>query len=633
MANKVQDQQVMLESFEWMAHTGQHEAANRALVQILQGIEIGALPSFVPPSTGLPVVESQVATRIVGGIAALASSRSFVLSQDGFEMMCDWRDVLHGLYLLSGYENPAFFRYLLGQHDSAGGVDYNEAQLVKLLAYSTLETVDEMTVDILRQLPANISAPALLGFLGQINCVAPQAEAGRQQLLRLGAVLEQARFSDRLALQSHRAWMHCSYSERPEKHTLKRHINGALKRWLESRGVRPQVSAAASGSDRPTLLIPLERFTGDHAMFRCFAHIIEQLRESFRLVAMAQKDTIDAEGRALFDAVVLLDTHGGEPKPLVGTVIKQRPDAILYPSIGMSPWTIWLANLRLAPVQMMMGGHPATSASSEIDYFLVPEGVHLDAACFSEKIVYYTGEQFEFTAHPECAAIDPIFRESPEVCTIGLPASLFKLGPMVLDACREIAGRVARPVEFRFFPSISALQAQAMERQIRQVLPGARVYPRTGYAEYMARLNECDIALGTYPFGATNCACDAALLGIPWVCWDGPELHTGAEWPLLEQIGAPDWLRVWDREGFIAAAVRLLETPEERLGLAAALRERAQVLFGRGNRPSRGKSDIAETVAWLLRHHAVVRGDERRSWRAAERAEWSAALAGGAASA
>ena len=39
----------------------------------------------------------------------------------------------------------------------------------------------------------------------------------------------------------------------------------------------------------------------------------------------------------------------------------------------MSRWTVLLSNLRLAPVQVMTQGHPATSMSPEIDYvFLSP---------------------------------------------------------------------------------------------------------------------------------------------------------------------------------------------------------------------------------------------------------------------
>ena len=45
-------------------------------------------------------------------------------------------------------------------------------------------------------------------------------------------------------------------------------------------------------------------------------------------------------------------------------------DVLVYPEIGMDPRHQALAALRLAPVQCVLYGHPATSGSAQIDYFL-----------------------------------------------------------------------------------------------------------------------------------------------------------------------------------------------------------------------------------------------------------------------
>ena len=49
---------------------------------------------------------------------------------------------------------------------------------------------------------------------------------------------------------------------------------------------------------------------------------------------------------------------------------KERLDVLLYPDIGMSPYTYMLAMLRLAPVQVTSWGHPNTTGLETIDYFL-----------------------------------------------------------------------------------------------------------------------------------------------------------------------------------------------------------------------------------------------------------------------
>ena len=51
---------------------------------------------------------------------------------------------------------------------------------------------------------------------------------------------------------------------------------------------------------------------------------------------------------------------------------EESPD-ILYFQPWMSHWTVLLAQIRIAPIQMMTHGHPATSMSNEIDYVYINE--------------------------------------------------------------------------------------------------------------------------------------------------------------------------------------------------------------------------------------------------------------------
>ena len=50
-----------------------------------------------------------------------------------------------------------------------------------------------------------------------------------------------------------------------------------------------------------------------------------------------------------------------------------------------------LAQLRLAPIQIMSYGHPATSMTDTIDYVYLPETDHNIAAKVSEKILMGKG--------------------------------------------------------------------------------------------------------------------------------------------------------------------------------------------------------------------------------------------------
>ena len=55
---------------------------------------------------------------------------------------------------------------------------------------------------------------------------------------------------------------------------------------------------------------------------------------------------------------------------LAKLIAEDRPDVLIYPSVGMDAQTLKLASMRLAPVQYAGYGHPVTTGLPTIDYFL-----------------------------------------------------------------------------------------------------------------------------------------------------------------------------------------------------------------------------------------------------------------------
>lgn len=617
---------VSLELFERHSYASEIQFAGQEMLDLLVGLASGTLPDHMSRNDDLPVTVEEVATRACAAIAALLASPQFGLTQAALDLVCDKKQQIWQAFALSGFGSPAFLKNVLGSMNRDRQIAFNEAQVTTLLALSTLEYLEEFAFDAMRRLPPNVAASLLLGFLGQSTCLTRGAETNRQRLLRMGEVLGSAQLSDVAAgTLACRAWMTCSYSEAPDKHAIKRNINDAIRRWLGDKGLRPRAKAVVASDERRTCLLPLERFSSNHVMFRNYARLLDSLRRRFKVIALVDERNIDDRGREYFDEVVALTWPVDDPRAVVGQVIDRAPDVIVFPSIGMTQWTLWLSNLRLAPVQAMMGGHPATSASPEIDYLILPSIGDFDPACFSETVVV---SDYEVPVRPlhDLAMVAPGQRQDDDMLVVGIPANRLKLTPCLLEACAEIEDRASCPIEFRFFPNASATETIALERRIRARLPGAVIDPRASYLDYAARLAGCDIALATFPFGATNSAIDALLLGVPWVCWDGPELHSGAEWPFLAQVGAPDWLRARDREGFVGAALRLLENGNERRELGARLRRNAVASFT----PSEAEpnvEDFADTVDWLLRNHQRIQSEGRKVWRPEDRARLGTAIA------
>jgi CRISPR-associated protein Csy1 len=56
-------------------------------------------------------------------------------------------------------------------------------------------------------------------------------------------------------------------------------------------------------------------------------------------------------------------------------VIDDDLDVLVYPEVGMHPDIVALSALRLAPVQCMAWGHPTTSGSPQMDWYISCEAM------------------------------------------------------------------------------------------------------------------------------------------------------------------------------------------------------------------------------------------------------------------
>ncbi|WP_250477711.1 hypothetical protein [Caballeronia sp. INML1] len=98
---------------------------------------------------------------------------------------------------------------------------------------------------------------------------------------------------------------------------------------------------------------------------------------------------VDETGREVFDEFIpLAGANLWEHVRQVREVSEARQAQAMYmPSVGMFPTTMALACLRVAPLQMMALGHPATTHGHAMDYVVVEEDYVGDEACFSEKLL------------------------------------------------------------------------------------------------------------------------------------------------------------------------------------------------------------------------------------------------------
>lgn len=556
--------------------------------------------------------------RTTAAVSALLADPKLFLNIELFRKLIVSHRYLASLFAAAGMGNADHIISLLlnppGESQARPRVTGNN--LAKLGLLYCGDSHAELSFEQLWGASPELAMDTFLGILSSPVQMTEQAEQKRQKLLTwLPERLKSMKFQPHhLSLLDHVS-MFMSYAPMPRKHDLKESFNKILVDHMEEQGVKQlKVSANRQIKDRPVMLVPLERFGYRHAMYRCYAPVLRALREEFELIGMSVEKEMDEVCRNLFDKVRTF-TYPLEVFDLVRQVQELKPDVIYFPSVGMRQVVIALAALRLAPVQFMTLGHPATTRSRNVDYFITEESYMGDPECFSETAVLLPDYSVPFEMRCDALPVEPNLNTKDDVVRIAVPAKMMKLNIRVLKLCERIAGRSEKPVEFHFFPGATGVFHAHAVSAIRRVMPTARVYPTTGYNPYIRNLNECDIQLSPFPFGNTNGIVDGARQGLPIVCMDGPEVHSRIDAELLRRIGLPKWLAAHDEQEYEDSVLRLIHHREERMALSKALLEQdLDELFFSGD-----AKEFAEAVRWMYEHHEAIQAEGRHVWTVADR--------------
>ncbi|MFM0328251.1 glycosyl transferase family 1 [Paraburkholderia strydomiana] len=586
-----------LDEFEHLVYTRQHI---RASIQLLSAFALlqhkrGLLDeSFLASGmSGLAPAEQRTrfCTRLASAASTLFADPEFQLPGECFRLFLtlhEWVGLLFSVTPFGNADHVACQLNPRGVHDRQflAGDRFVEKLCV---LYST---GSEMELDFVALWAYDkvLAASLALVLLAPVFKGSPSAHLKREALIEwLPGKLQQIGDLDDLPTALlHNAYMFCSYAETPRRHEIKRDINVLVRRKLTQLGLtdltapprkanaaNPKTPKNAKHRKKPLMMVVLEWFGGAHSIYRTHSRTIEAARKHFEVVGFGFGYAIDDIGRAVFDRFIELQDpeYIGEClRTIRDFAEREKPDVLYMPSVGMFVMTVFMSNLRVAPLQIAGLGHPATTHSDKIDYVSVEEDYVGDPACFSERLMKLPKDGQPYrpsVALPEISARIPPARETLEVV---ITASAMKLNPGFLAACREIGARAATPVEFHFMSGVPAgLALDQMREVIGRAVPGAVVHEFCQYADYLERVNRSDLFLSPFPFGNTNGIVDALTLGLPGVCKRGPEVFERIDGALFERVGMPPWTTADNVEGYIAAAVRMIDGHDERTALRQRL--------------------------------------------------------------
>ena len=259
-------------------------------------------------------------------------------------------------------------------------------------------------------------------------------------------------------------------------------------------------------------------------------------------------------------------------------------DVLVFADIGMDSITQTLSYSRFAPVQIVTWGHPDTSGSPTIDYFLSSD--HLEPANsqvhYSERLLKLPSLGIDFE-RPQLlnlktrAELDLPTDKHLYVC----PQTLFKFHP---DFDEILAGILNDDADGELVLLQGRLPewTYRLQRRFRRTLPdsGRRVHflPALPREDFLSLLANTDVLLDPIHFGGGNSSLEALGMGVPLVCLEGDFLRSRISSAIYKQIGLADLIAA-NAADYIQRAVRLACEPNYREHVCERIRSGAERFF------------------------------------------------------
>lgn len=390
-----------------------------------------------------------------------------------------------------------------------------------------------------------------------------------------------------------RPYFYCSYTSGSKKYEFKKWIARLLE-YNIPKFLSPHTVAQMTHNhevdevSNKTILVPLEFYGKTHAMYRCYNARFVELAKQYKLVALIDESLASNCDFSAFDEVLFYKQSDSIDK-LVNTALSAFADMVLYPSIGMSAKICQLAFLRLAPVQAMLGGHPSSSYSSVIDYFIMPSTNYSKEEIqpfINEKVIISdTSKELSKAATRHDSLTDEFisehkqFVEDEEHIRIGINGVTHKLTSELVSVCKKIQDRASKPVTFVFYSLFDAfhLAGLSTKAQLGRYLKSVEIHSYSDYPTYLKTVSSCHLLLPTFPFGGANSNIDAMLLCRPKLYLIGKaELYTRTDEIEWKQASLEKYLACENFDELFNKAMDIVESVELRREIHQLMEERCK---------------------------------------------------------
>ena len=465
---------------------------------------------------------------IVSAIFTVMSDRDFVIPGSQVPRLISHGHLMANLVAMSAYETTdEVIRHIVPHADNWGKL---------LFLYSVKNKLNLNTERFFDWNPRFASLWYLTYPLPTIGCVLPHYQANMRRHFNS--------IDKRYAPSDHRAslpYFYCTYfaGETRKDSEVKEQINAACQVKLAPVNKRIRNIPA-----RDSIAIVTSKWWPNTAVYKSCFPFIDRFRGRYRmtLIHTGQAPVSDM-AKGYFDRVETVKFQLKEDKSYeltTSSIMENDFQLAYFTDIGMTDESVWLSNLRLAPIQVTGHGHPVSTFGSEIDYFVVGEETDkLDdlAKNYSETPVVLPGLG--------CAPVWPMYKRQNLVRKQAHVLANCVWGPdkynyTAIRMLQEVTKK-APNLHLNIFASRGVHRYNAFlpfKSEMQHLLPGcATVQSEKEYMAYMEESEYGDFAINSWPFGGYNTVVEALYLGKPVVTLEGDRFYNMAASALLRRVG------------------------------------------------------------------------------------------------
>ncbi len=373
------------------------------------------------------------------------------------------------------------------------------------------------------------------------------------------------RIDDRFLLFNKNArssYFPATYVDPDSDHLIKRRINELARQSLSNVCIR-------NNPDNKKIALITGRWYRS-AVYTSLAPMINSLKGHYDLTLVnlgaADEEIMD---RDLFEKILNVTMTGDRMD--LSCLDNNSFSAVIYPDIGMNAESIFLSNIRIAPIQVAMYGHPASTRGSCIDYFITGERAeNLSRATenYSERLVVLPGLGV-IPVFPQYSLTDPIETDDcEETIQINCPWTSQKITWPLIDALIDLIRKSKRKILFHFF-SGGGLKANnafiPFAKDIWNLLGKdyVKIYPPLENSMYLKQMQKNAFSIDSFPFGGFNTIIDSLYLNKPVITWKGDYAYNRFASATLEILGL-DELIACSKEEYVELILKMIHNDEYR---------------------------------------------------------------------